>query len=163
MVRDSPAGSWLKPGRGKASRRGRIRWLGGHSTRRRTPGLVETKTRKRPVCVWNGGRGCVSVRVPTRQLWEPAPHPPAPDRGLQNVAGARRPCPRGTPWHPSSTIFATNPILSQIFKNFIPCPFYHLTLSSRRVTPTLLLRCNRRIETARSSPRECQIVPPASF
>ena len=58
----------------------------------------------------------------------------------------------------SSTQFS-----SQIFKNFISCPFYHLALSTGRVTRTLLLRCNRRIETATPSPRESQIVPPTSF
>ena len=53
FVRDGLAGSWLKPVWGKAPGRGLIHSLGGLSTRRRTPGLVETNARKR-ACL----RGC---------------------------------------------------------------------------------------------------------
>ena len=170
--------TWRRGGCSAGNRGGREAWWGKWRRRLRLPhrhscrclGSARPGT-ERDVW-WRGPPGTaastsrvdVSVGVPTRQLWGPAPHRPcAVSRafGSSHKLAARALV--APPGHPSPTISPSTRFSSQIFKNFIPCPFYHLALSSSQVTPTLLLRCNRRIETARSGPRESQIVPPTSF
>ena len=85
FVRDGLAGSWLKPLWGRPLKGASGSFIRGHSTRRRTPGLIETKAPER-ACLLDGCCGSTGL---------PVEAPNVLTRG-ERGAGRRVSCPSST-------------------------------------------------------------------